>query len=190
MPVAQLAQVAPPSRVRHTPPQRIARIHDDRVDAGVVAAAAHPLLARGVKPQRLVQLPARAAVGRAKQAAGQRAAPHRAVAIVGERPDERRRPFRLLGLGRRLRRILRSRDLGPRRAAVAGAMQLDAEVAVIERREPRAVVGDERERDVVADERRARELVALAARLGDEQSFSRGQQELVHGQPPDSACMT
>src|ERR1700734_609054 len=65
------------------------------MNAGQVGTAAHPLLALGVIPERADHLPAIAVIARAKQAAGQRAAPEDAR-LVGaarlQRPDARRAP--------------------------------------------------------------------------------------------------
>src|SRR6185436_8076008 len=82
------------------------------------------------------------------------------------------------------------RDLGPGLAAVVRAVQLDAEVAVIERGVPAAARIGERERHVVADERGARDAVPLAPGLGHEQAPAGGDHELAHPHPPDSACIT
>src|SRR5207253_6387004 len=75
---------------------RIARIDTDRMNAGQLGAAAHPLLALGMIPQRADHFPALAVIWRAEQPAWQRAAPDdaRLVGAAGrERPDARRRPL-------------------------------------------------------------------------------------------------
>ena len=168
MPSPRCAQLAPASSVNQMPPVetathtrlRIARVDADRMDARQVGAAAHPLLALGMIPERADHLPALPVIGRAEQAARQRAAPDDAglVGAAGrERPDARRAPVErpaphvVLLVAFRLRRIGGSGDLLP---AVRGrAVQLDAEVAMIERRiaPPVAPVG-QREGDVVAEE--------------------------------------
>ena len=87
VPVRQM----PPRRDADRDRLRVARIDADRVNAGVVLAAAAPLRALGVEPQRLDDPPrSRRDLG-TEQAAGDRAAPQRAVAIERgrERPDQR-----------------------------------------------------------------------------------------------------
>src|SRR5690606_1290768 len=87
-----------------------------------------------------------AAVVGAEQAARDRAAPD-AIALVPaaglERPDLEQSPrhrlaerVELLGLALGPLGVLRRRDLGPRGALVVRAVELDAEVAVVQRDEP------------------------------------------------------
>ena len=147
-------------RDRDPDPLRVARIDDDRMQAGQIGAATHPHLALGVIPQRAHHLPDSAVVARPEQSAGQRAAPDHAglVRAAGhQRPDARRAPGQrpaphvvlLEALG--LRRIGRCRDLLP---TVGGrAMHLDAEMAVVERGIVPAVARiGQRQGDVVAEE--------------------------------------
>ena len=157
MPWAATSHVAPLSSVRHAPPHEMPtstwpappRIDADRVDAGVVVAAAEPLRARRQVPEAVDELPRVAAVVGAEQPARDRAAPQHAR-LVGvarlDRPAELRRPHDLalrhrvdvldaLGLGR----VLGRRDLVPRVAAVVAAVEVHAEVPVVERRVDGAV---------------------------------------------------
>ena len=205
MPSAPCVHVAPASLVRHTPPietrdrdvLRIARIDADRVNAGVVLATAAPLRAVGHEPQRLDDLPRCAAILGAEQAAGDRAAPERAVLVERrcERPDQRGRPLALLApevlldLALGLLRILRDRDLGPRRAAIVGAVELDAEVAVVERRVPPPVAAvGKRNGDVVTQKFDLRDLPLLRLARGRKQAFAgRNDKRIAHHQPPDRA---
>ena len=121
----------------------------DRVDARLVIPAAEPLATFGPVPQRAVQRPGCTAVGRMKQAAGQRAAPQ----CVGRRGVHRQGPHHLqpprdllsaFGADcRRLvvgsRRIDGHADFRPGVARVVAAVQLGPEVTVPQRRVPRVV---------------------------------------------------
>src|SRR5262249_45889761 len=131
---------------------RIARVDADRMDAGQVGAAAVPLLAERMVPQRAHHVPALAVIGRAEEAARQRAAPDDAglVGAAGrERPDARQAPAERAApeieffVAFRLRRIDRRGDLFP--TIARRAVQLDAEMAVVERRvTPAVAMVDER----------------------------------------------
>src|SRR5262245_55963807 len=74
----------------------IARVDADGVDAGQIGAAAEPHLALGVIPERTDELPARAAIARAKEPARERAAPQETWLLRAarlERPDLVGRPW-------------------------------------------------------------------------------------------------
>src|SRR5215468_5164027 len=130
------------------------------MNAGQVGAAAHPLLALGMIPQRTDHLPTVAMIGRAKQPARQRSAPDDAglIGTAGlQRPDARRAPweraaphivlFETLGL----RRIGRGRNRFP--TLWRQTVHLDAEVTVVERHKMVAASGiGQRETDIVAQE--------------------------------------
>src|SRR5207248_42993 len=150
-------------------------IDTDRVDSRVVVAAAEPLGTLGPPPEALDQGPGLAAVLRAKQPAGNRAGPERALAAGLQAPDLDELPRCLLAVG--LRRIGRHRDLLPALAAVRGAAQLDAEVAEVERGVEHAVAGvGQHHRDRVAEEMRP---PRLARGIEDEQALAgRYQQSL------------
>src|SRR6476659_11391106 len=53
----------------------IARVHADRMDAGQVGAASHPLLALGMIPERADHVPTLPMIDRAEESARQRSAP-------------------------------------------------------------------------------------------------------------------
>src|SRR5215471_5502533 len=75
---------------------RITRVHADRMDAGQVGAAPHPLFALGMIPERADHVPALPAIARAEEPARQRSTPDDAglVAATGlERPDACRAPI-------------------------------------------------------------------------------------------------
>ncbi len=149
---------------------RIARVDENGMQSRQVGAAAHPLPPLWMVPQRAHDLPAIAAVRRLEKAARKRSAPEHARLIGAarlQRPNARRAPLErpvphvefFVAFG--LRRIGRRGDLAPCAVAV-GAMHLDAEVAVIERRVALARAGiGHRERDVVAEEIGARDLPCL-----------------------------
>src|SRR5262249_56657091 len=88
----------PDAAGRHRNPRAlgIARIDADRMDAGQVGAAAHPLLALGMVPERTDHVPALPVIDRAEEPARQRSAPNDA-GFIGtarlERPDARRAPI-------------------------------------------------------------------------------------------------
>ena len=163
-----------------------------------VGAAADPGLPPGVVPERFDERPGLAAVGRTKEAARDRPAPQRArLGAAGrfERPDffelpASRSPLHGIkidrafgGLG-----IDRNAHLVPGRARVGGAMELDAEVAVVERgvNGPVARVG-QRHRHVVPQERRAGDLPTRAVALDREQSFaSSNEKSREHRRPPSA----
>src|SRR5262249_14920738 len=120
---------------------RITRVHADRMDAGQVGAAPHPLFALGMIPERADHVPALPAIARTEQPARQRSTPHDAglVAATGlERPDARRAPIErpaphvVLLVALRFRRIGRCSDLLP--PVSRRAVKLDAEMTVVERR--------------------------------------------------------
>src|SRR5262249_45840114 len=114
-PCAAAASVTP-TRAGRDPDRhvlRVARVNADRVDARPIGAAAVPLFAQGVIPERAHDLPALAMIIGAEQAAGQRPAPDGAglVRTAGRKgPDLGGRPIDLaaphvrflvaLGLGR------------------------------------------------------------------------------------------
>src|SRR5215510_2170947 len=169
------------------------------MDAGQVGATPHPLLAQRVIPQRADHLPALAVIVRAEQATRQCAAPDGAGLVSAarcQRPDLCGAPFDLaaphvllfvaFGLGR----IGRCRDLLP---AVGGrAVQLDAEMAVVERRIALAVarVG-EGQRYVVAQEVDAGNVPVSAVPHHREQTLARrNQKSVAHPRPPDRAWNT
>ena len=132
----------------------------------------------------------------AEESARQRSAPDDA-GLVGtarlERPDARRGPVErpaphvVLLVTLRLGRIGGCRDLLP--AIARRAMQLDAEMAVIERRiaQPVATVL-EREGDVIAQEIDPRDLPLSCLARDREQTFAgRNEKRVTHHQPPDRA---
>src|SRR6516165_10389084 len=148
----------------HAP--RIARVHADRMDTGQIRAAAHPLLALGVIPERADHVPALPAIARAEEPARQRSTPNDAglVAAAGlERPDARRAPIErpaphvMLFVAVGFRRIGRRSDLLPpvRRRTV----KLDAEMTVVECRiAPPVATVAQREGDIVAEKLDRRDL--------------------------------
>src|SRR5712691_6490776 len=169
------------------------------MDARLLGAAPHPLLALGMIPQRARHLPALPVIGRAEQAARQRSTPEDAglVGAAGrERPDargapvDRPAPHVVLLVAVRLGRVSGGRHLLP---AVRGrAVELDAEMAVIERRigPPVPTVG-QREGDVVTQEIDGCDLPLPGPARHREQAFTRRNEKLVaHHQPPDSAWKT
>src|SRR5579872_6127508 len=105
----------------------ITRIDADRRDAGVVEATAHPILAIGQVPQRLVDRPGVAVVFRQEERTGDGAAPDPAwlIGCAGLEAEEvgDARAFSA-GLGERGRG-----DFLPGRALIARALKLDAEMA-------------------------------------------------------------
>ena len=175
----------PAARHAHLHVTGIARIDQHRVNAGMIGAAAEPLLAPRIVPQRPVERPRLAAVIGTEQPARQGAAPDHAglVRAAGrERPDQLQRPLGRRAFHRRLRRvafglvgILRRRHLVPRGAAVRRSLQLDAEVAVVQRGEqvavPRVV---HRQRDVVTEKTGAGDVPPVGAALEREQALARG----------------
>src|ERR1700758_3709967 len=127
------------SRNRNPHAPRIARVHADRMDAGQVRAAAHPLLALGVIPEGANHGPTLPAIAGAEEPARQRPTPNDAglVAATGlERPDACRAPIQrpaphvvllvTVGFGR----IARRSDLLP--PVRCRAVKLDAEMTVVE----------------------------------------------------------
>ena len=143
------------------------------MNAGEIGAAAEPFLALLVVPQRAHELPARPAVGRAKEPAGNGAAPEDAglLSAAGfERPDLHCRPRDRLAPGVGVGRAFGLFRIGRRRALLPGAVgrrpvHLDAEVAVIESG-VEAVIALIRQhhRDMVGEKVGARD--APARRLG------------------------
>src|SRR5439155_19484640 len=147
----------------------VARLDADRMDAGQVGAASHPLLALGVIPERADHVPALPAIARAEQPARQRSTPDDAglVAAAGlERPNacrapiERPAPHVMLLVAVGLGRIGRRSDLLP--PVRRGAVKLDAEITVVERRiTPSVATVAEREGDIVAQKLDRRDLPLL-----------------------------
>src|SRR5207245_6790457 len=126
--------------------------------AGQIGAAARPLLALGMVPQRTDHVPALAMIDGAEESARQRSAPDDA-GLVGtaclERPDARRGPVQrpaphvVLLVALRLGRIGGCRDLLP--AIARRAVQFCGAMALVERRIAQSVAAVlEREGDVVA----------------------------------------
>src|SRR5215831_6136152 len=121
------------------------------MDAGQIRAAAHPLLALGMIPERADHVPALPVIARAEEPARQRSTPDDAglVAATGlERPDacrapiERPAPHVVLLVALRFGRIGRRSDLLP---PVRGrAVKLDAEMTVVECRITAAVASSMR----------------------------------------------
>jgi len=81
--VARLPDAA--ARHRDGDMLRVARVDEHRVNAGVVIAAAEPVAAAPIEPERIVQRPAVAAVGRAEQARRQAAGPERSGLVRAAR---------------------------------------------------------------------------------------------------------
>src|SRR5690606_2121165 len=137
-------------------------IHADRVDPGQVGSAAEPLGSRRMPPQAFAELPGRAAVVAAEEAAGDGPAPQPSGLVRstdGEAPHPLEAPHEglavrgglvfpvgLLGIGRYA-------DLGPGGAAVLAALDLDPEVAEVLEGVPSPVPGiGAGEAEVVAQE--------------------------------------
>ncbi len=163
----------------------VGRVDADRVDPRVVVAAAEPMFALGLAPQRLVQRPGCAAVLGAKQSARQRPGPQLAGPLQTSRFQ---RPDQLHGWSLRagfLLRIRRGAGFLPGTPLVFRAMQLHAEVPEVQRRVQHSVgriVQDHRDR--VAEKRRSRDRPARAT-FEREQALSRGDEEaLAHGGSP------
>ena len=180
---------------------RIARVYANRVNAGIVGAAAEPHFALRVVPQRAIQRPRVAAVLRLEQSARHRAAPDHAALVRasrGERPYQLERPVDRLAVVRHLRRVAvghrrigRRADLLPRRAFIMRSMELGAEMSVTERNHEHACARVvHRQRTVVAEKRRARDAPARRAACDREQSLARRDMTRgrpAHDSPPDSA---
>ena len=146
-----------PARNADDQTRSVARIHEDRVDPRVVVTAAEPLMPRRLIPQRSDQRPRVTRVVRAEQAARDRAVPDSArLGARFERPDHLQIPGdfdRAHGTPVRFAirgalRVRGRRDLMPGGAAVAAAVNLDAEMAVPDRGISRSVAAvDERATD-------------------------------------------
>jgi hypothetical protein len=170
-----------PARDGHDDRARVAGIDADRVHRGLVGAAAVPAHPALVVPQRVDELPRLAAIVAVEKPAGARAAPQPALGggVDLQRPDALQRPVALaaphvdvdeaFGLGR----VLRHADLAPRATLIVGAVELDAEVAVVQHRVPRAVARiGRRQRHVVADEVGTRDVRAIAGAVDHEQALA------------------
>src|SRR5262249_27476766 len=119
----------------------IARVHTDRMNARQIGAAPHPLLAFGVIPERADHVPALPAIVRSEQAARQRSAPDDAGLVraarferphAGSAPIDRAAPHVVLFVTLWFGRIGGDGDLLP--TVPRRAVELDAEVAMVERR--------------------------------------------------------
>src|SRR5215471_18936023 len=169
------------------------------MDAGQIRAAAHPLLALGMIPERADHVPALPMIARAEEPARQRSTPTDAgfVAATGlERPDacrapiERPAPHVVLLVALRFGRIGRRSDLLP---PVRGrAVKLDAEMTVVECRiAPPVAMVAQRQGDIVPQNSTAviAHCFALRATVNRPLRVETRSVSLIH-QPPDRAWNT
>ena len=154
------------------------RIDADGMNAGIIGAAAKPLLTAGMVPKGFDQAPGIAAIFGTKEAARYRAAPKRFRRRF-EGPDFHELPGNdfaaaILILGPfRLRRIGGHGDFLPSVAAVARVVKFRAEMAVIEGGEQgsRCSVGVS-ERDVIGQKRRLLNRPAAGGEFQRKQAFA------------------
>ena len=150
--------------------RRIARIDADRGDARIVEPAAHPVLALGQVPQRFVQRPRLAVILRQEQRARNRAAPEPAGLIGTSRLQAEQVGHAGtigVGLGKR-----RGGNFLPALAAIARALQLDAEMPECLRGIQRAVARiGEQHGDRITEKTRADNRPFATPPLQFEQTF-------------------
>ena len=187
---------------RHHHAVAVPGIHADGVDSGHIGAAAHPLPAFRHVPEGLHQVPGGAEILAPEEAARQRAGPEH----TGLRREPRRQapeadeaPGDLAAHEVLLHVTLGRRGIGghaeflPGGAAIPGAVQLGAEVAVVQGRVPGAVTGILHGQGDVVPQKGHRVEVPDAPRRPScrEEPLAGGYEQLVgHGHPPDKACMT
>ncbi len=186
----------PGAPAAHAHQHGAAREGTDRMDAGDVVAAAIPGRPFGPVPERFVEVPAEAVIGRAEQAAGQGACVERGAAALdgphqGHLPC---RPGRTLGL----RRKCRGAHFAPACTGVVGRVQLHAEMAQAQRGEhPPRGIGRQHHAHRIADEARPLHRPAAGAPPQFDQALARGHPcsithavfsfEAASPQPPVSA---
>src|SRR5579883_1824909 len=176
----------PDARRRDADPDVVggARIDEDRVDAGLLAAGdAEPFPPLRHAPQRLDEGPALAAVIGAEEPARHGAGPEPARnAALLERPDLAQGPgMRIVRRVRGLRREGRGRELAPVPAGFA-APELGAEMAEIERRMERALRRQHR-RHRLAEEMHGVDFPPAAAARQLEEPLARPDMKPI-GHPP------
>ncbi len=160
-------------------------VEADRVDAGLVVAAAEPFGTLLAIPQRAHQRPALAAVAGPEQASGNAARPE-IVACAFERPDLHQLPGHLVIVAFRLGGVSGSRDLVPGVAAIIGTVELDAEMAEVQRCIDGLALRQHGAHGIAEEVRFADRPAAF---VDDEQALP-GSDVKRHGQPPVNACST